>query len=454
MEQEKPPVPEFEAGIQPVSQEPSTPWSWRLALAVGITLAGVSAFAWREQLGPRGRAGVGVICFLGVAALFSANLRRVNWRTIGWGIGLQVLLALFILKLEIWGLESQGIPDGFRPGYELFHSVAQVVSKFLEFADEGARFVFYPLSDAREMDRVFGPGKGFVFAFRALPTIIFVSSFFTVLYYFGVLQFIVRILARCMMYLMRTSGAESLSAAANVFMGQTEAPLIVKPYVARMTQSELLALMVGGMATISGGLMAVYIQMGANPVAILATSVMAAPCGMYLSKLLLPELGEPETSGRARIQSEKLHRNVVDAAAAGASDGLSLALNVAAMLIAFLAILALIDFLLGQIQTGQSLRATLEEAPVWLRIVNVAVTLAAFFILCYAAHGCISLLPGSAQQPIKETLATLPFVGRVLGWALGYVAFLILLDALLPHLPKSGLSLKLLFSWIFAPVAF
>ena len=162
-------------------------------------------------------------------------------------------------------------------------------------------------------------------------------------------------MARAMMGLMRTSGAETLSAAANVFMGQTEAPIIVKPYVPRMTQSELLAMMVGGMATISGGVMAVYISLGADPVAILTTSVMAAPCGLYLSKILLPELEDPETRGRVRMVVERQHVNVIDAAAAGASDGTKLAINVAAMLIAFLAFIALVDYLLGLASPGLTL---------------------------------------------------------------------------------------------------
>jgi CNT family concentrative nucleoside transporter len=194
-----------------------------------------------------------------------------------------------------------------------------------------------------------------VFAFSALPPIIFVASFFTVLYHFGVLQFVVRLFARGMMYLMGTSGAETLSTTANIFIGQTEAPLIVKPYVPRMTESELLTLMVGGMAHISGALMAVYIQMGADPVAILATCVMAAPCGMYLAKILIPELGQPETLGRADPAVETPYRNAVDAAARGASDGMSLALNIAAMLIAFLAFIALINALLGLIDPRLSL---------------------------------------------------------------------------------------------------
>ena len=161
------------------------------------------------------------------------------------------------------------------------------------------------------MDEGLRPGERLRVRLRALPTIIFISSFFTVLYYFGILQFVVRLMARAMMFLMRTSGAETLSAAANVFMGQTEAPIIVKPFVPRMTQSELLAMMVGGMATIAGGVMAVYIALGADPVAILTTSVMAAPCGLYLSKLLLPELERAGDGGtRARSTSRSCTSNV------------------------------------------------------------------------------------------------------------------------------------------------
>jgi len=182
-----------------------------------------------------------------------------------------------------------------------------------------------------------------------------------VLYYFGVLQFIVRVMAKAMMHMMQTSGAESLSAVANVFMGQTEAPLIVKPYVPRMTRSELLAMMVGGMATISGGVMAIYIKLGADAVAILATSVMAAPCGLYLSKLMLPETELPETHGNASVKGEKLHQNAIDAAAGGASDGLYLALNVAAMIIAFLAFIALINAVLGAINPELSLTAIFSK---------------------------------------------------------------------------------------------
>jgi CNT family concentrative nucleoside transporter len=306
----------------------------------------VAAFLMQGTVNPRLQALSGIICFIAIIAACSSNLRAVNWRTVGWGMALQIALALLILKLEIGGV---------RPGYAFFSKVGDLVKQFLEFTNAGSQFVFGVLANGAVMDREFGPGQGFVFAFTALPTIIFVSSFFTVLYYFGVLQFIVRLFARGMMYAMRTSGAETLSAAANVFMGQTEAPIIVKPYVPAMTRSELLALMVGGMATISGGVMAVYITLGADPVAILTTSVMAAPCGLYLSKILYPEVEEPVTLGEVKIAVERQHTNAIDAAAAGASDGTVLAINVAAMLIAFLAFIALFDYVLAAIHPELSL---------------------------------------------------------------------------------------------------
>ena len=266
-------------------------------IAIALTVL-LPLFAWLtgDLIGPRGRAAAGAICFVSLVAVFSPNLRLVNWRTVMWGIALQVALALLILKINIGGV---------RPGYAFFSAIAAGVTQFLAFTDAGSTFVFGVLADQQKMTQVFGRGNGMVFAFRALPTIVFISSFFTLLYYFGILQAVVRVMARAMMYLMHTSGAETLSAAANVFMGQTEAPIIVKPFVPKMTQSELLAMMVGGMATIAGGVMAVYIGLGADPIAILTTSVMAAPCGLYLSKLLLPEHEVPETAGQRAHRRRK-----------------------------------------------------------------------------------------------------------------------------------------------------
>jgi CNT family concentrative nucleoside transporter len=257
---------------------------------------------------------------------------------------LQWLLALFVLKLEVGGV---------RPGQAIFERLGAAVSRFVEFAAAGGTFVFGGLADPRAMSAVF-PG-GFVFAFTALPAIIFVSSFFSVLYHFGVLQYVVRLMARATMAVMRTSGAETLSVTANVFLGHVESPMIVKPYVPLMTRSELLAMMTGGLATISGGMMVVYVGLGVDPVAILATSVMAAPCSLSLAKMLYPETEQPVTRAGAVLPSERTHVNAIDAASAGAAEGTSLAINVAAMLIAFLAFLAMIDFLLGVIVPGLTL---------------------------------------------------------------------------------------------------
>ncbi|MDH4063050.1 MAG: Na+ dependent nucleoside transporter domain protein, partial [Acidobacteriota bacterium] len=189
------------------------------ALAVALLLAGL-AWLLAGVIGPRGRAGLGALCFVAICAVFSPDLRAVRWRTVAWGMAMQLGLALVILRLEIGGV---------KPGYAFFSAVGNLVKRFLEFSNQGALFVFGSLANPAALDGVLGAGNGFVFAFLALPTIIFISSFFTILYYFGVLQFIVWVMARAMMYALGTSGAETLSAAANVFMGQTEAPIIVKP---------------------------------------------------------------------------------------------------------------------------------------------------------------------------------------------------------------------------------
>lgn len=317
----------------------------RLACAAGAAVLAAAAYAAQGRIAPAVQGGFGAVCLLLVVAACSTNLRAVSWRTVAWGIGLQLALAVAILRLEVGGV---------RPGYELFRGIAAGATQFLAFTTAGSRFVFGDLANPEALGRVM-PGGGFVFAFTALPAIIFVSAFFTVLYHLGVLQLVVAGMARLMVRLMRTSGAETLSASANVFMGHTEAPIIVKPFLPGMTRSELLAVMSGGLATISGGVMVVYIALGADAVAIITTSVMAAPCGLYLSKILVPETGTPATLGRVRVTVERTHVNVVDALAAGASEGLKLALNVAAMLIAFLAFLAMLDYLLGMVRSGLTL---------------------------------------------------------------------------------------------------
>lgn len=318
----------------------------RLRVVVTSVVVGLAAtvFVFQEALPGRFRAVLGIICFIGIVVACSSNIRAINWKTVGWGLALQVVFAILILRFEV---------GDFRPGYALFAGAAAVVTQFLAFTDVGSSFVFGVLASQDEMGSVFP--NGFVLAFTALPIIVFVSSVSTVLYYLGVLPMAVRAMARVMMPLMRTSGAETLSAAANVFVGQTEAPLIVKPFVPTMTESELLALMTGGLATIAGSVLGVYLALGADPVAMLTTSVMAAPCALYLSKILIPELGAPATAGDAEIIVGTEHVNVIDAVASGATDGMRLAINVAAMLIAFLALVAMVDYLLGLGNSGLSL---------------------------------------------------------------------------------------------------
>jgi concentrative nucleoside transporter, CNT family len=340
------PGPEIEAGTVVSPGMPplaSTPLLWRLGIVAAVLAIGGAAFALRELIGVRGQAVAGVFCFFGVVAACSSNLRAVNWRTIGWGVLLQIILALLVLKVP-W--VNQG-----------FQAAKTVVVSFIDFSDKGATFVFGNL--ARPGDLALNPGKEFlfIFAFKALPPILFISAFFTVLYHYGILQRIVRMFAVVMVHLMGTSGAETLSVSANVFMGQTEAPLIVKPYVPGMTRSELFALMTSGFAHISGGMMVVYINYGADPVAVLTTCIMACPCSLYLAKLFIPEIGRPVTAGTVHAQQEKSpYANGLDAVASGTSDGLRLALNVAAMLIVFIAFVAMFDALLGFAFKGLSLQ--------------------------------------------------------------------------------------------------
>lgn len=320
-----------------------TPWQWRAAIGLGIAVIGAGAYFAQSAIGPRGQAVAGVLCFFGLIAMFSHDLRAVNWRTIGWGVALQLALAMLVLKVKFV--------------YTAFEWVGDGVKEFIGFSDKGAQFVFGNLASVPDMSSVFAKNFLFPFAFKALPPILFISAFFTMLYHYGVLQRLVHGFAWAMRYLMRTSGAETLSVSANVFMGMTEAPLIVKPYVPRMTKSELFALMASGMAHISGGMMVVYINYGADPVAVLTTCVMACPCSLYLAKLYLPELSRPETAGGGRIATEKSpHVNGIDALASGTTDGLRLALNVAAMLIVFVALVAMIDALLGRINPAFSMQ--------------------------------------------------------------------------------------------------
>ena len=272
----------------------------------------------------------GLAVLVGIAWLFSAQKSAVDWRLVVTGIGLQLVFAVLVL-LTPWGATLFGwLSEGF---------VA-----LLGFTAQGSQFIF---GDFARADKF-----GFVFAFQVLPTIIFFAAFMSVLYHLGIMQWVVKGMAWVITKVMNVSGAETLSVCANAFIGQTEAPLVVKPYILRMTQSELLALMVGGMATIAGGVLGAYVQMlgGADTAQqlffakhLMAASIMAAPATLVIAKILYPETEQPLTRGEVRMEVEKVTANVIDAAASGAADGLKLALNVGAMLLAFIALIALVN---------------------------------------------------------------------------------------------------------------
>jgi len=299
---------------------------------------------------------LGMVTIIGLAFLFSNNKKRINWRLVATGLSIQFILAVFILKSE--QLEALFSPLGWPK--LLFRQIASFFVIVLQYTTEGASFLFSFLGKGPEYQE----SLGVIFAFQVLPTIIFFASLTALLYHYGVLQFIVRILSKGMQRLLGTSGAETLSVISNIFVGQTEAPLVIKPFISKMTKSELLAVMTGGMATIAGGVMAAYVAMlgtsfaAANGLEIqvaqqlfaerlLGASLMAAPAALVIAKILYPETEEAATAGDVSISVEKTDANGIDAAASGASVGLTLALNVGAMLLAFIALLAMFNGFFG-----------------------------------------------------------------------------------------------------------
>ena len=268
---------------------------------------------------------IGLLTFLGLAFLLSTDRKKINWRTVLSGVGLQVFLGLIILKTDM--------------GQQFFQGAKNVFTGILSYTNSGSEFIFGSLMDGKK--------HGFIFFTMVLPTIIFTSSLMSVLYHLGVMQFVIKLFAKAMVVVMGVSGAESLAAAANIFAGQTEAPLVVKPFISKMTRSELLALMTGGMATVAGGVLAAYVGFGIDAAHLLSASVMSAPAALVCAKLMVPETENPTTKGDVKMKIEKTTVNIVDAAAAGAGDGLKLAINVGAMLLSFIALIALFNGLLS-----------------------------------------------------------------------------------------------------------
>ncbi len=283
-----------------------------------------------EGLGRIGFGLFGLAVLIGITWLFSNNKRAVDWKLVATGITLQIAFAALVIL----------VPGG----RDVFDALGKGFVKILSYVNEGSGFIFGSLMDTKNY--------GFIFAFQVLPTIIFFSALMGVMYHLNIMQGIVRVMAWSITKVMRVSGAETTSVCASVFIGQTEAPLTVRPYIARMTQSELLTMMIGGMAHIAGGVLAAYVGMlgGGDPAQqafyakhLLAASIMAAPATLVVAKLLIPETGTPLTRGTVKMEVEKTSRNIIDAAAAGAGDGLKLALNIGAMLLAFIALIALLN---------------------------------------------------------------------------------------------------------------
>jgi CNT family concentrative nucleoside transporter len=304
---------------------------------IGAVVAAVIAYV--SDL-PKLQSLVGLLVILSIAYIASDNRRAIDARIVAWGLGLQMLFALLVLKTT--------------PGQRLFAVLGQAVNHLLEFGNVGAGFVFGPLGDREIWPKIMnvvlgaeGARYAVLFAFQVLPTIIFIAALFAILYYLGVMQAVVRLFAVGMRRFMKASGAESLNVAASIFMGQTEAPLTIRPYLPDMTRSELMTVMTSGMAHISGGIMAAYILFGIEARHLLTAVIMTAPGTLMMAKIFVPETGVPRTMGTVRLRIERTDVNLIDAAGRGTTEGLALALNVGAMLISFLSLIALTNALLG-----------------------------------------------------------------------------------------------------------
>ena len=295
----------------------------------------------------------GMLFLMGIAWLLSNNKKKMPWRVIGWGVGLQLIFAFLILKTG--------------PGQWVFEFGRKVITGLLGFTDAGASFLFgslykgdYPIQGEGPY-HIYDPSQGttvpmgIIFAFHVLMTIVFFASLMSVLYHLGIMQFIIKWIAKGMRFAMGTSGSETLSISANIFVGQTEAPLVIRPFLAGMTKSELMAVMTGGFATVAGGVMVAYARFGIDPGHLLAATVMSAPAALVFAKIMIPETEESDTAGEIKVKMERQTTNIIDAAATGASDGMKLAINVAAMLMAFIALVAMVNFGLGLIHSDLTL---------------------------------------------------------------------------------------------------
>ncbi len=340
---------------------------------------------------------IGILIILGLAYLWSNNRKAINYRLVVTGLGLQLALAIFILKVPI--------------GQDIFYWLGKAINKLLDFSKEGGLFVFGDLTKVSEIlpESIVSSG---VFLFILLPTIIFVCVLVAMAYHVGLMQRVIAVLARFVHWAMRVSGSEALSNVASAFVGQVEAQIMIRPYLSGMTRSELLASMTGSMACIAGGVMAVYISMGVPASYLLAASLMAAPGALVISKIVFPETEESETKGKVKLEVKKEHSNIMDAIANGASDGMKISINVIAMLIGVIALVALIDALLGYFGhflawTGVSLESIGMDVEN-LRLKNVFGALFSLFAIVMGVTPSESLSVGSlmgTKMVINEFVA-------------------------------------------------
>jgi CNT family concentrative nucleoside transporter len=337
---------------------------------------------------------LGLVAMVATAWAISEKRKLFPWRAVLWGVGLQIAFALLILDTEF--------------GKGIFDLAGRAIQKLIQFSNEGCKFVFGPLADGDLLAKQFGAANNLIFAILVVGTIIIVASLSSLFYHWGILQKVVQAFAWVMRKAMRTSGSETLSAAANIFMGQTEAPLLIKPYIPRMTRSELLCMMTGGMATIAGGVAAVYAKLGMDaghsdmPGHLLTASVLSAPAALLISKVMLPETEKSETAGSATATVPRTTTNSVDALCRGAGDGMMLAINVIAMLIAFIAVVAManylyafaqkeIAFLLFRIEFGKEFLATAVYTPVTFQNIFGWVNAPFAWLMGVPAHDCYAV---------------------------------------------------------------
>lgn len=274
---------------------------------------------------------IGMVILLVIAFALSNNKKAINYKTVGVGLALQIIFGIFIFKVPV--------------GQKIFLWLGEVIVKLLEFANVGGKFVYGPLLDDKQMGTVFG--CSIPFAFQLISATVFMMMIVNILYYYGIMQRVVTVLGKAMNKLMKVSGAEALSNVASAFVGQVTAQIMIKPYLAKLTRSELLASMAGSMACTSGAMMPVYAMMGIPIVYVLASAIMAIPGALVMTKLVYPEAGEPETMENIKLSRRKTHSNVFDAIASGASEGMMVSLNVIAMLLAIVALIAMIDYILA-----------------------------------------------------------------------------------------------------------